>query len=192
VTLKYLLDTGETVTRTKTVPAQGRLTVNIGQEDDPRLHQAAVSTLVTSDVSIVAERSMYWGGDGELPWSEAHNSFGVLESDVHWAVAEGRIGGPLNFRTYILLANPQTDAAEVTVTFLRETDAPIVKTYTVPPTSRFNIDVAFVDPDMHDESVGADIRVTNGMGIVVERSMYWDSGGVFFKGGTNATGMRLP
>lgn len=192
VTLQHLLDTGETVTRTKTVRGKERLTVNIAQEDDPRLHHAAVSTLVTSDLAIVAERSMYWGRGESSPWREGHNSFGVLDSHTHWSVAEGRIGGPLNFRTYIQLANPQTDAAEVTVTFLREMGAPIVKTYTVPPTSRFNIDVAEVDPDMHDESVGADIRVTNGMGIVVERSMYWDSGGVFFKGGTNATGMRLP
>lgn len=67
-----------------------------------------------------------------------------------------------------------------------------MKTYTVPPTSRFNIDVANVSPDLRDESVGADIRVTNGMRIVVERSMYWDSGGVLVKGGTNATAVRLP
>jgi autotransporter-associated beta strand protein len=192
VTLQYLLDTGETVTRVKTVPAQGRLTVNIGQEDDPRLHHAAVSTLVTSDVPIVAERSMYWGGDGELPWSEAHNSFGVVELGLHWALAEGRIGGPLDFRTYILLANPQTEAADVTVTFLRESGVPIVKTYTVPPTSRFNIDVGTDVPEMSDESFGAEILVTNGMRIAVERSMYWDAGGVLFKGGTNATGVRLP
>jgi hypothetical protein len=67
-----------------------------------------------------------------------------------------------------------------------------VKPYTVPPTSRFNIDVGTVSPDMHDESIGADARVTNGVPIVLERSMYWDSNGVFFKGGTNATGLRLP
>jgi hypothetical protein len=64
LTIKYLLDTGETVTRMKTVPAQGRLTLNIGQEDSPRLHHAAVSTPVTSDVNIVAERSMYWDSGG--------------------------------------------------------------------------------------------------------------------------------
>lgn len=192
VTVQYLLDTGETVIRTKTVPAKGRLTVNIEQEDDPRLHNAAVSTLVTSDVNIVAERSMYWGSNGETHWNEGHNSFGVVEAHLHWGVAEGRIGGPLNFRTYILLANPQQEAAEVTVTFLRETGEPIVQTYRVPPTSRFNIDVATVSPDMHDESVGADIRVTNGQRIIVERSMYWDSGGVLFKGGTNSSGVPLP
>jgi hypothetical protein len=81
----------------------------------------------------------------------------------------------------------------VTVTFLREAGkAPIVETYTVPPTSRFNIDVNAVDPALHDEDVGADIQVTNAVPIVVERSMYWDQGGVLFKGGTNATGVRLP
>jgi hypothetical protein len=31
-----------------------------------------------------------------------------------------------------------------------------------------------------------------GVRMVVERSMYWDSGGVLFKGGANATGVRLP
>lgn len=192
VTVQFLLDTGETVTETRTIPANQRVTINIEAEPDPRLANAAVSTVVSSDVPIVAERSMYWIGD-LAPWTEAHNSFGVVESGVHWGLAEGRLGGPLHFHTYILLANPQTSAAAVTVTFLRETGAPFVKTYTVPPTSRFNIDVNAVAPtDMHDEFVGADLNVTNGVPIVVERSVYWDLDGVLFKGGTNATGVRLP
>ena len=33
VTLQYLLDTGETVTRTKTIPANARLTVNVEAEE---------------------------------------------------------------------------------------------------------------------------------------------------------------
>jgi hypothetical protein len=151
-----------------------------------------VSTVVTSDVPIVAERSMYWIGD-LVPWTESHNSFGVTSSGLHWGLAEGRVGQTLNFHTYILLANPQSSAANVTVTFLRENGAaPIVKTYTVAPTSRFNIDVNAVSSDLHDENVAADVRVTNGVPIVVERSLYWDSGGVLFKGGTNATGIALP
>lgn len=50
-----------------------------------------------------------------------------------------------------------------------------------------------------DESFGTLIEVTNGVPIIglneqsaAERSMYWDSQGVFWSGGTNATGMRLP
>jgi autotransporter-associated beta strand protein len=192
VTVKFLLDTGETITETKVIPGNQRLTINIEAEPDPRLKNAAVSTVIDSDVPIVAERSMYWIGD-IVPWTESHNSFGVVDAGTHWGLAEGRVGQSLNFHTYILLANPQTSAAAVTVTFLRENGgAPIVKTFTVAPTSRFNIDVNNVSTDLQNETVSADIRVTNGVPIVVERSMYWDSGGVLFKGGTNATGVRLP
>jgi autotransporter-associated beta strand protein len=190
VTVQYLLDTGETITVPKTIPANTRLTINIEAEDDVRLHNAAVSTVVTSDVAIIAERSMYWPG-AAVPWGEGHNSFGVVDAGTSWGLSEGRIGGPLNFHTYILLANPQTTAANVTVRYLRDTGAPVTKTYTVPPTSRFNIDTSTV-AELHDESFGAVITVTNGVNIIVERSMYWDSNGFVFSGGTNATGIRLP
>ena len=189
VTLRYLLDTGETVTVPKTIAARARLTTNIEAEADVRLHNAAVSTVVRSDVPIIAERSMYWPGAAQ-PWGEAHNSFGVMRADTIWGLAEGRVGGPLNFRTFILLANPQSTAAQVTVTFLRETGAPIVQTYTVPPTSRFNVDMSGV-PGLQDESFGAAITVTNSVPIIVERSMYWDQDGIPLSGGTNATAISL-
>jgi hypothetical protein len=56
---------------------------------------------------------------------------------------------------------------------------------TVPATSRFV-------PEMHDESFGTLIEVTNGVPLAAERSMYWDAQGIFWAGGTNATGSRLP
>jgi hypothetical protein len=189
VTVQYLLDFGEVVTVPKVVPANGRLTIDIEAESDARLHDAAVSTVVTSDRPIIAERSMYWAG---LPWREAHNSFGVTELGTRWALAEGRVGGARSFHTFVLLANPQTEAAHVTVTYLREEGAPLVRQYIVPPTSRFNIDVNAIVPEMHDESFGTLVEVTNGVPIAAERSMYWDAQGVFWSGGTNATGMRLP
>jgi len=116
----------------------------------------------------------------------------VTEAGTDWGLAEGRVGEQYNFHTYILLANPQSTAAQVTVTFLRENGTPLVKAYSVPPTSRFNIDVNAVSPDLQNQNVGAEVHVENGVPIVVERSMYWDSGGVLFKGGTNATAVRLP
>ena len=189
VTLQYLLDNGETVIVPKTIAANARLTTNIETEADERRHNASVSTVVTSDVPIIAERSMYWLG-AVRPWGEAHNSFGVVRANTAWGLAEGRVGGPLNFQTYILLANPRTEAAQVTVTFLREAGAPIVQIYTVPPTSRFNVDAALV-PGLADTSFGAVIGVTNSVPIIVERSMYWDVGGILFSGGTNATGIAL-
>ena len=120
------------------------------------------------------------------------DSFGVVEAATKWGLAEGRAGGPLNFQSYILLANPQASAAaEVTVTFLREAGDPVVQTYTVAPTSRFTIDTHAID-ELKDSSFGAVIAVTNNVPIIVERSMYWDLNGLTFTGGTNATGIKLP
>jgi hypothetical protein len=34
--------------------------------------------------------------------------------------------------------------------------------------------------------------VTNGVGIMVERSMYWNANNTFWSGGTNTTAARLP
>lgn len=191
VTLEYLLDTGDTVSVRKTIAANGRLTTNIEMEEDVRLQNAAVSTVVTSDVPIIAERSMYWPGPAASSWAESHNSFGVAEARTTWGLAEGRRGGPLNYHTYILLANPQSTDAEVTVSFLREAGAPVTKTYIVPRTSRFNIDTNEIE-GLEEASFGTVIRVTNGVPIIVERSLYWDSNDILCSGGTNATGIPLP
>ena len=47
-------------------------------------------------------------------------------------------------------------------------------------------------PALQDEAFGAKVEVTNGVGIVVERSIYWNAGGVVWAGGTNVTATRLP
>ena len=79
----------------------------------------------------------------------------------------------------------------MTVTFLREGGTPVTQTYTVPKTSRFNIDVNAIE-GLQAASFGARIEVTNNVPIIVERSLYWDANGLPFSGGTNATGIRLP
>jgi autotransporter-associated beta strand protein len=191
VELRFLLDTGEVITRKKTLAPRQRMTINPATEDDVRLENAALSTVVQSDVPIVSERSMYWQGDAEQ-FGEGHNSSGVVSTATRWGLAEGRIGGPREFVTYILLANPSTTAAEVTITYLRESGAPIVKTYTVPPTSRYNVDVKFVVPELQDASFGARIDVTNNIPIAVERSVYWNANGVSWAGGSNALATPLP
>ena len=73
------------------------------------------------------------------------------------------MGVPQNYTTYILLSNPGTSGPQVTVTFLRENGAPpVVKTFTVPPTTRFNIDIASMVPEIQNESFGGSLEVTNG------------------------------
>jgi len=193
VTLTYLPSSGAPITVHRTVPATGRLTVNL-EAEDPALANAAVSTQFVSSVPIVVERSQYWPDPAPM-WYEAHNSFGVTTLGTKWALAEGRVGsvdGIAGAQTYILLANPGTSEAQVTITFLRDNAAPVTKAFTVQPTSRFNIPVGpGTDvPELANEHFGA--LITANQPIAVERALYWDANGQVWAAGTNATGTRLP
>jgi hypothetical protein len=187
VTLNYLLESGISVSRVKSIPAQARLTINLESEDS-LLASAAVSTTVTSDVPVVSERAMYWPG-AFTSWQEAHNSFGTTETGVAWGLAEGRTGGPQAFDTYILLANPTTQAALVRVTYLRQGDFPVVvDNIPLPATSRKNVVMAQAIPA---GAAGALVESINGVPIIVERAMYWNALGQFWGGGTNATATKI-
>ena len=108
-----------------------------------------------------------------------------------WAVADGCDGGPRGRETYILVANPGASDAAVQVTFLREGRPPIVRTFAVGATSRFNVAVRAVAPELSGECFGALVESTSGSDIVVERATYWNAKGATWGGGTNAAGTRL-
>lgn len=194
VTLTYLPASGEAVTKQVTLGAGRRMTRDIATED-PALASAAVSTRVQSDIPLVVERAQYWPTP---TWHEGHASIGMTETRRHWGLAEGRVGGANADQTYILLANPGNTEAEVTLTFLRDAGSgsggsTLEKTFTVPPTSRFNVSVAGPEssvPELVNESFGVDIVSTQP--IAVERSMYSNANGVIWAAGTNAAASRLP
>ncbi len=195
-TLTYLPSTGVPLTKTKSIPAHTRVTVNI-EGEDPALSNAAVSTQIVSTQPILAERSQYWP-DPAPNWYEAHNSFGLTALATRWGLAEGRVGtiatapNAQNAQTYILLANPGTTAANVTITFVRENGAaPVTKSFQVQPTSRFNVTVGpGTDvPELTNEQFGA--VITSDQPIAVERALYWDANGQVWAAGTNATATRL-
>jgi hypothetical protein len=189
-TLTYLPDTGTPVVKQRVVPAGQRVTINIATEDSS-LASAAVSTRVESTQPILVERSQYWPAPA---WYESHNSFGLTSLATRWGLAEGRVGGPSAYQTYILLANPGGQPADVTVRFLRPSGAPLVKTFTVKPARRFNIAVtggAGGDvPELNDTDFGAVIE--SSQPIAVERAMYSNANGVVWAAGTNATATPLP
>jgi Ca2+-binding RTX toxin-like protein len=189
-TVTFLPDTGQAVTKTIAVGAGQRVTVNIATEDSS-LVNTAVATRVVSTQPILVERAQYWPGS-PANWYEAHNSFGATALGTKWGLAEGRVGGPEAYQTYILLANANNTAAQVRITYLRTDGTTVVKTYTVEPTSRFNVHVNSRVPELVNESFGALIEVTSGPGIFVERALYSDRNGVAFAAGTNALATRLP
>lgn len=194
VTVNFLRESGAPIQRTYVMAAQSRLTIKV--DDIPGLSDAAVSVAVNADVPVVSERAMYWPETrpGSPPsafnWTEAHNSFGVTEAGLRWGLAEGRAGlAPLNYETYILVANPSAQSANVRVTFLKTDGSTVPTTLEVPPTSRRNV---YANAFVPNGEFGVIIESTNNVPIVVERAMYWDALGERWAGGTNATATLLP
>jgi hypothetical protein len=189
-TVTFLPTTGVPVVKTMAVPALGRVTLNI-EGEDAALANAAVATQVVATGPILVERAQYWP-DPAPAWYEAHNSFGVTETGRKWGLADGQVGGLRGHQTYILLANPGTTEAHVTITFLRETGAPFDKSFIVNPKSRFTVDTGpgRLVPDLVNERFGA--VVVSDQPIAVERAMYSNANGQVWAAGTNATGTPLP
>jgi Domain of unknown function (DUF4394)/Calx-beta domain/Bacterial Ig domain len=190
VAVRYLPASGQAIDKTYPLPAGQRLTVNI-EAEDPTLANAAVATQVTSTVPIIVERAQYWP-DPAQAWYEAHNSFGVTSTGTRWGLAEGRVGLGAGYQTYILLANPNNNAVDVSITFLREDGTTLIKTYNgLQPLSRFNVAVGGPEvPEITNGSFSAVITASHP--IAVERAMYSDRDGVVWQAGTNATATRLP
>ena len=96
-----------------TLPATSRTTIDV--EAIPGLENAEVSTIVTASAAtpIVVERTMRWDSTGY----GAHTDKASPSTSTKWYFAEGSQGF---FFTYLLLANPQNAANQVTVKYLRE------------------------------------------------------------------------
>jgi uncharacterized repeat protein (TIGR01451 family) len=143
--------------------------------NDPALAALATAELSaiiesTNGVPIIAERAMYLNRPGQ-PLGAGHESAGVNAPATQWFLAEGATGN--YFDLFILIANPQADLATVQADFLLANGEVITKTYQVPGNSRFNIWVDQADAALADAAVSTRITSTNGVPIIVERSMWW-------------------
>lgn len=138
--------------------------------DDPRLSSTDVSAHITADAPIIVERAMY-RSKNEVMFGAGHNSAGVTAARPRWLFAEGATGP--YFDTFLLIANPNTEAADVRATYLLPTGQTVVKTYSIAPQSRYSIWVDGEDPLLGDTAVSAVVEATNGVGIIAERAMWW-------------------
>jgi Tol biopolymer transport system component len=173
-----------------TVPARSRFNIWVNDEaaTDPMLAGLAatdVSAVVTAAQPILVERAMYLtqaGPDGQFATSDdvvfgaGHESAGVTAPALQWFLAEGATGP--YFDLFLLLANPTDTAAEVEARYLLVDGTVLTKTYAVPPVSRSNIWVneevfAGSGKALADAALSAALTSTNGVPIIVERSMWW-------------------
>jgi hypothetical protein len=203
-TVRYLTPEGA-YTETYAVGGNSRLTLYVDSElarvsgRDAVGAQVDVSAEVSAPQPIVVERAMYWFGSFQN-WTDAHNSAGVTTTGTSWALAEGQHGGALQYKTFVLIANPSQTAATVRLRLLREGGRAAVTSadFTVPANSRFTCYAGQPGPcqdafaQLQDgEMFGVTVESLNATPIVIERALYWDGGGESFGAGTNETGIRV-
>ncbi len=187
LTVRYLTAAGVARQDQITLQATQRLTLQLS--DFPELNNQDVSTDISASAPVIAERTMYWPANPG-PWYGSHNSAGQTELATRWGLAEGEVGGDAGAMTYVLLANPGSSCADVTLTYYRENGhPPVTLTKTVGAGSRMTVDTA-------EAGLGGGERfgvvVASSQPIAVERSVYWSNGGLFWSSGSNEVGTKLP
>ena len=104
------------VSRRYLVPARSRRTIWVAQED-PELRSTQVGARMSSDVPIVAERTMWWPGPTSATWRENHSEIGSTTSGRLWAVADMQVdsftGG---WDTFLMVATTEQYIARIRVT----------------------------------------------------------------------------
>jgi hypothetical protein len=128
------------------------------------------------------------------------------QASRRWFYAEAATGS--FFDSFVLLSNPQTADAHVTIEYLlasgedrRPETRPRAGRVTVSIDNEADVRLHEASiamritsdvPELASESFGAVIAVTNGLTTSVEQSVCWDEPGVFWVAGTNTVGTKLP
>ncbi|MBU1671921.1 MAG: IPT/TIG domain-containing protein [Actinobacteria bacterium] len=161
LTLTYMIEGAGPATFDKVVPPNSRATFNMAQD----IGEADASIRVVSDVPVIPERAMYRNNR-----REGHDSIGTTTPATDYYLAEGTTDW--GFTTYVLVQNPDSEPAEVTVTYMTADFGPQPQPpVTMPANSRMTINVNNVLPG-HDLST----QVHGSRPIIAERAMYWDNG----------------
>jgi hypothetical protein len=187
VRLRFQRQDSVNVTYDFQLPALSRRTVDAMSV--PGLAPAAgFSTVVESDGSVIADRTMTW-----LPLGNgAHAETSVAAPAQNWYLAEGATQG--SFQLFYLLQNPNALDAQVEIRYLRPAPGtPIVKSYTVAANSRRTIYVNGEDAGLASTDVSAVVTSLDpALPIIVERSLYRSFQGQSFAAGHNSAGVAAP
>jgi len=160
VALTYMTATGPVKGPSVPVPANSRQTFNVGK-DVPNNY--SVSTEVSANIPVIAERSMY---GGNRTWG--HDSIGTTAPNANWYLAEGSTGQ--GFETWVLVQNPNSEPAQVNLTYMTSTGPVTGPSMSVAGESRVTLNVAETVNNEWEVST----MVTSNRPVIAERAMYGD------------------
>ncbi|MGH9162679.1 MAG: choice-of-anchor D domain-containing protein [Vicinamibacteraceae bacterium] len=186
VTVEYLRDDGARIPQALTVAAHSRQTVWVNAV--PGMENAQAGAIITSDVPIAAERSMYFTA-GDAPWSAGASSRGAHAPDDTWYFAEGSTNF---FDSFLLLMNPDPTApATVDVRYHLTSGQTITKRHVVPPQARRTILVETEDLALANQLMAA-MTVSSEVPVVAERATWWGPTAVSWYESTASVGSPEP
>ncbi len=136
----------------------------------PGMGATEFSTRLSADIPVIAERAMYFNYNG---LTGGHDVIGAPAPKTTWYLAEGYTAG--SFDTYILIQNPGTTPASVSIQYLLSTGGTVNKTYTVAANSRSTIQVDLI-PELSQAAFSS--IVSSNTAIIVERAMYFNYNGL--------------
>ena len=155
VAMTFLTDQGQSIVRNYTVAANARLTVNM-EDREPAARQRR---RVDDHLGHASRSSSSARCTGRATACSGARRTTASASPRRARSGASRKGASARTRrsrpTSCWPTRARRPAAQVRVTYLRTAGAPIVRTYTVNPTSRFNIDVNSRVPELANESFGA-------------------------------------
>jgi len=159
VNLDFMTSKGQVKGPAVDLGPNSRTTFNVSQWVPSEYN---VSTMVTSNVGVVAERSVY-----ARQRTVGTDSIGASEPANQWYLAEGCTNG--GFETWVLVQNPNAAPAHVSLTYMTDTGPVKGPSAVVPASSRMTFNVADTVPGRWSVST----EVASDKPVVAERSEYW-------------------
>jgi subtilisin family serine protease len=135
---------------------------------------AEFATIVSTELPVYVERSMYFGHDG-------HSAPGARQTSKVWYLAEGSTVAP--FETWVLLLNPNPVPTVVQMRFMREDGSVVDHPELVAGMGRKSVYVNGLFT-----TSGFATQISADQPIVVERAMYFDNG----QGGHDTLATAVP
>jgi hypothetical protein len=165
----FMTQDGPVANHAVMIPPNSRQSIHVNE----LVPNTLVATRVEADTPIFAERTIYFGHD-------AIGGIGTRSGARSWYLAEGSTQPP--FDTWLLLLNPNAEETTAHLTFMLEGGQTVEVDQPLPPLTRVSIDANDVVP-----SAGFATEVRAEIPIVVERAMYFGSGG-----GHGTIGVKTP
>ena len=168
------------------VPALSRYTVNVADTLNTGapspVHEWSVSTRVEASAPVFAQGSVYWTDKavvaaGGMTRQASSESVAVREPATNWYLAEGSASltttavGPYGFETWVLVQNPGTTSADVSISYQTPTRDVAGPSFRLAANTRRSISIGDTLPG--EDSVAT--TVTSTVPVVTVKSMYFTS-----------------